>query len=255
MSDYLNQVYSAAKHYDLIHQDLVQDIDFFQKKCQINGGQILDLACGTGRITIPLAERGNSVTGIDLSLAMLNLAREKVYQRRSITGQPLQIDLIEGDIADFELGKKFERIIIGANSLGHLYELDSLQGFFNCVKKHLSSNGLFIIDYLNPQLEILCKNPLERRLIAKYPDPETKEMVLVYESSFYHFAKQLTRIKWHFSIGQEEIVREFYYRIFFPQELTNLLYYNGFQIKAKYGDYQENRYSDNSNLQLFICTH
>ncbi len=70
-------LYRDGLHYDAQHVEIVEDITFYIAQAQKAGGSILELACGTGRITIPLARQGFDVTGLDISEGMLKIAKEK----------------------------------------------------------------------------------------------------------------------------------------------------------------------------------
>ncbi|MCK9907056.1 class I SAM-dependent methyltransferase, partial [Frankia sp. Cpl3] len=76
-----NNMYSWAEYYDLTQSGLSGDIPFFLEMARQADGEILDLACGTGRISIPLAEAGHQVTGLDLSTEMLARAEQKAKER------------------------------------------------------------------------------------------------------------------------------------------------------------------------------
>ena len=82
MTDY--DIY--ARFYDLDHGDLDADLFMIQQLAARSGSPILELACGTGRVLLPLARQGYQVTGVDLSAAMLDVARRKAAARRRRSG-------------------------------------------------------------------------------------------------------------------------------------------------------------------------
>ena len=71
---------------------------------------MLELCCGTGRVAIPLARRGFSVTGIDISESMLGRFRENLGREEPAVAE--RISLARGDISNFDLGKRFALIIV-----------------------------------------------------------------------------------------------------------------------------------------------
>src|SRR5262245_28969077 len=88
---------------------------FYLLEARRRGGAVLDLACGTGRFTIPLARSGLEVVGGDLSPSMLERARAKA------AAASVGIDFVEMDMREFDLaGRRFGLVIIAANSLLHL---------------------------------------------------------------------------------------------------------------------------------------
>ncbi len=96
---------------------------------------LLELGCGTGTILAGLGSF-ESLTGIDRSPEMLSIAREKVPQAR----------LIEADIADFDLGERFDVVICVFDTLNHLPRFELWQALFACTRAHLDDGGLFIFD-------------------------------------------------------------------------------------------------------------
>ena len=94
-----------ASFYDYEQESFVKDIPFYvdyAKKC---GGEVLELACGTGRILIPIAQEGMKITGLDASDEMLNVARNKINNLDDNIKNNIQ--LVHGDMSKFELNKKF----------------------------------------------------------------------------------------------------------------------------------------------------
>ena len=76
-------LYKDPRHYDLHNKDLVADIPFILSQIEKFGDPALELACGTGRITIPIAEKGYRVTGLDISEPMLSHAKKKADENVS----------------------------------------------------------------------------------------------------------------------------------------------------------------------------
>jgi SAM-dependent methyltransferase len=241
-------LYSDGQHYDLQNDGFVEDIPFYQRQIRKYGQPVLEVACGTGRITMPLAEEGIRISGLDVSESMLAQARKKASEKHQ------DIRWILADCRDFRLGEKFNFIFIPFNSITHLHDLHSLEAFFTCVKDHLATEGRFLIDVFNPRLDILMRDPTKRYPVAQYPDPHGRGMVTVTENNAYDVAQQINRIKWYYQIGEEEErVVENNMRIFFPQELDGLLQYYGFTIEAKFGNYDETPFESTSPKQLVVC--
>src|SRR6266550_6026842 len=90
-----------GRHYDLMNSDIVADIPFYMEEARRAGGPVLELACGTGRLTIPIAQSGVNIVGLDQCPSMLARAREKV----SAAG--VCIPFVERDCREFELKQKF----------------------------------------------------------------------------------------------------------------------------------------------------
>jgi SAM-dependent methyltransferase len=242
-------IYRDGRLYDSQHKGFDEDIPFYTKRARMYGEPILELACGTGRIAIPMAKEGLRITGLDVSASMLAEARKKSAE------QGLDIEWIETDCRDFHLETRFNLIFLPFNSIAHLLDPESIESCFSCVREHLTPEGRFIIDIFNPKLEILVRDASERYPTGEYDDPDGRGRVVVTENNVYDRAAQVNRIKWYYRTGEEpeETVADLNMRIFFPQELDALLRYNGFEIEAKFGEFDETPFTSESLKQIPVC--
>ena len=242
-----HDLYSNGRRYDL-KTDFKDDIPFYLHQIDKYGDPVLELMCGTGRLTIPIAEKGVNVVGVDASEQMLNHAKSKASEKG------LDIQWVLGDVRDFKLEKLFNMIFIPINSITHLHDWESLEACFRCVKEHLTPAGCFIIDVFSPSLKMLMRDSNNRYPVARYEDPDSGDKVIVTENNVYDDASQINHIKWYHQIGDcEEQVVENNMRILFPQELDALLHYNGFVIEHKFGNYDQSPFDSASPKQLVVC--
>jgi SAM-dependent methyltransferase len=243
-------LYFDGRHYDLQHKGITDDIPFYVEKAREYGGPILELACGTGRIAIPLAREGFDVTGLDISRVMLDHARVK--SRRA----GVVVDWVEADCRDFDLGRRYGLVILPFNSIAHLHDHKSINACLGSVLAHLEPAGRFIIDIFNPRLDILLRDAGERYPVAEYADPDGRGTVVITENNLYDSAGQINRIKWYYRVGDDprETVRELNMRIFYPQELDGLLRSGGFALEHKYGDVDGQPFSSRSPRQIIVCS-
>ncbi len=241
--------YIDARHYDkkMESRKRSKDIPFYINKVKEYRSPILELACGTGRVTIPIAQKGISITGLDLLNTMLKEARRKSKE----TG--VKIEWIEGDMTDFDLNKKFNLILIPGCAFNALLDIESIEKCLTCVKKHLEPNAGFLFDVFNPNLNILARDPSKTYPNAEYQDPDGRGLVTVSESTRYDKASQILYTTLSYSIAGKTISNELILRIFFPKELDALLKYNGFKINAKFGDFDQTPFTSDSRRQIFVC--
>ena len=244
-----DDLYRDGRHYDRQHEGFIEDIPFYVEMARKYGGPVLELACGTGRITLPIAEGGISITGLDISEGMLTEARRKADDRG------LKVDFVRADCRDFALGTQFGLVLLAFNSIAHLHSLSSIGDCLRCVRDHLKPGGRFIVDIFNPRLEILLRDAAERYPVSEYADPDGRGKVVITENNVYDRASQVNRIKWYYRIGDsgEGTVNQLNMRIFFPQELDAVLHYNGFEIETKYGDFDKSPFGSGSVKQIAIC--
>ena len=138
-----------ASYYDRIMEDIDYEAwcDFYEACFSQNGiapEKILDLACGTGSITVPLAKRGYAMTGLDLSAEMLSLAQEKCDEAK------VKVRLSEQNIAQFQAGNGFDAVICSFDGVNYLTSARDVQSCFTRVSEAISDDGLFIFDISTP---------------------------------------------------------------------------------------------------------
>ncbi len=211
-------------------------------------GPILELACGTGLIAIPIAQQGLAVTGIDQAATMLDAAVQKAKAAKA------PVEFQQADMRAFDLGRTFTLILLLSNSICHLLTLADLEACLACVRKHLRPNGRFVVSVFVPSLTLLLKSPDERQPFSTYQDPETGEQVVVTHTSFYDPAAQITYNKLYYKVGRrdEQMAGNLNMRMYFPQELDALFKYNGFEIEHKYGDTERTQFNATSSTQIFV---
>jgi ubiquinone/menaquinone biosynthesis C-methylase UbiE len=130
-----------ADYYDEspIVRGRTQDVAFYRDAVHEYGDPVLELGCGTGRITLALAEAGHRVTGLDISEKML----ERCNQKRAalLTEARERVHLVQGDMTRFDLGEKFRVVIIPFRPLQHLLEIDAQISCLDSVRRHLQAAG------------------------------------------------------------------------------------------------------------------
>ena len=246
-------LYRDGRHYDALNSFLVADIPFYVEEAQRAGGLVLELACGTGRLTIPIAQSGVEIVGLDLSASMLTHARTKAK------AAGLEIEFVEGDCRSFDLRRKFGLVFMAFNSMQHLHDYASLAALFANVRKHLAEGGRFVFDVFNPKLEILARAAGERRLEREYQDPDGKGTMAFEHSGAYDDAAQVSHIQCYFvrrgANGEEVEVREeqLHLRSFFPRELDLLVRSLGFEIAQKFGDFERKAFGSGDPKQVVVC--
>jgi SAM-dependent methyltransferase len=251
MNDGYVNFYSDAQRYDLVMGAYASgdQLNFYRRQGARYGEPVLELACGSGRLTIPLAKGGVNITGMDLSKDMLNLAKWKASEA--------QIDLrfLQGDMRSFDLGEKFKLIFIPAQSFSHLYTREEIEDCFACVRRHLADEGRFLIELFNSSIKMLARETDRRYAVGQYQDRKGNSQVFVTEEVSYDAASQINHIRWFFrdESNNEETVLSFEMRQFFPQEIDALLWYNDFLVEHKYGNYHEEEFSSDAWKQLIIC--
>jgi SAM-dependent methyltransferase len=217
---------------------------FYVDEARKSGGPVLELACGTGRLTIPIAQSGIEIIGVDLSASMLNTARAKAL------GAGIDVQFLEADMRSFDLPGKFSAILIPGNSLLHLFTPEDLLQCFGNVRRHLAPNGRLIFDISKWDFAMLPRDPAQRFPVL------TVNEVTIEERATYDAAEQVRHVTWYLSKpGAADFrVIDYSLRVIFPQELLLLLDAAGFRVDARYGEFTREPFASSSPRQVCICS-
>ena len=212
-------------------------------------GEVLEIGCGTGRFTIPLAKQGIAVTGLDVVPGMLARARQK--------SAGLPVKWVEADARDFQLGQQFGLIFMAGGTFHHFLELEDQEGVLRCVREHLAENGRFTFAAVFPKPNML--STLEKIVETEwfnYTDELGRE-VRVSGTDCYDPLRQLKQEtafrRWQENGREVMLEAPLSLRYFFPQELEALLHYNGFTVLERYGDWDKTPLTNESQSMIFVC--
>jgi ubiquinone/menaquinone biosynthesis C-methylase UbiE len=235
--------------YDEENDPYTDDIPFILKWATKAEGPIIDLACGTGRVTIPLAKAGHQLIGVDVHQGMLNHARQKSDRAG------LSIEWLEQDCTDLKLGVKSPLIYMVGNSFQHFLSNQAQNGLLMSVHKHLRDGGVFIFGTRFPSLEELLQ-PTTEEYWKSYMKGGQK--VDVYTISHYDALHQIQHYETIRKVLDEEgykvdeIRTNIRLRYVFPMEMERLLDETGFEILHVYRDWHENPLTDKSQQMIYV---
>ena len=159
----------AAKHYDAaysVKEDLV-DRDFYLELAREYGGPVLELGCGTGRITLPLARQGVDVTGIDASRAMLEVLRAKLADEPAAVRRRVRV--VEGDFRTLCLCDQYPLIMIPFRPMQHMYTTEDQLAALRNAGRHLADGGTLAFDVFNPRFDKLLSGDGQEHLELEWP--------------------------------------------------------------------------------------
>jgi SAM-dependent methyltransferase len=236
-------------HYDLLNQNLKDDINFYLEMARKIGGPVLELCCGTGRITIPTAETGIDITGLEIDPSMLGHARLKSGHLGA------KVRWVEGDATRFDMGSLFSLITTPFNSVQLFGSVQKLSSYFQCVRDHLTLDGMLVFDVYNPNPNYLASVLKARRSAGSYVHPETGETVTVEWDNVYDDAAQVNCVTFYYSTERKgEFAKDYLEsRCFYPLELDYLVESHGFKIVQKLGDFSGKRFSNGDPKQIVVC--
>lgn len=134
-----------AEKYDAFYEEamLKETRDSVETLAELaEGGKVLELAIGTGRVAIPLADRGLSVHGIEASEAMVTKLREKPG------GSAIPVEI--GDMAEVQVNDTFDLIYIVFNTIFNLTTQEAQVRCFKNAARHLNAKGVFVVETVVP---------------------------------------------------------------------------------------------------------
>lgn len=216
---------------------------------------VLELAVGTGRCAIPIAQAGHRVVGVDKDARMLAIARRK---RDAVGLSPKQLELVHGDMLKLELGRTFDWVAVFFNTFLVLTTLEQQDRALQTVRRHLKGRGRFWLDIFQPNLELLSRDRSAGLDPMAFYVPELDRTVSKVTSVKRDVAKQIQRVAfdytWFDARGGEHHQRtEFDLTFIFPRELRLLLERNGFVLERLYGNYDGSELKADSPRMIACC--
>jgi SAM-dependent methyltransferase len=240
--------YTDPVLYDLENDKFEPDGPFYLALARRLGGSVLELGCGTGRLTVPLAQQGFDMTGLDVMPKMLARAREK--------SRGLPIQWVEADVRHFDLRRRFGFIFESGATFQHMLTRADQEAFLACARAHLSPEGHLVLGALVPAGGLL-ETQLDEQPWFSYTGP-AGQTVNVSGTQHYDAATQVkteTAIRrWQTEEGQRvERVAPLRLRYTYPAEMEALLGDLGFTVRERYGDYDLGALTAESQHQLYVC--
>lgn len=247
-------IYQHPQDYDLEHVGDTDDIDFFVSLLtRLQPGRVLELACGNGRVTLPLAQAGAAngfdVVGLELVPEMLQAARQRQEEAEPATRDRLR--LVEGDMRDWKAEEPFDVIVTPCSSVCHLLTLDDQLAAWRCAYENLLPGGRFLVDVAMADLGSYAdsfRSP-PRELVEidlDTFDAAARARLIRYKTTRYLAHEQRARIRFLYDkyvedAPPERSVSDFESHVYYPREMQLLFMHTGFAVEAVYGDYRHYR--------------
>lgn len=185
----------------------------------------LDLACGTGNLTVHIGKKFVSTTAVDLSQYMLTKAEEKLREQR------IRAKLMCQNMCDFNLRKTFDLITCALDSTNYILKEDDLRNYFKCVYNHLKEDGIFIFD-INSEFK------LTHILGNNVFNFDSEDVVYIWENEV---EEEVLHMYLTFFVKEGQVYKRFdehhKERIYSEKYLDSILNEIGFKIKKKLDNY------------------
>jgi ubiquinone/menaquinone biosynthesis C-methylase UbiE len=234
-----------AAIYDCYATGVSGDVAFYVDQARRSEPPVLELCCGTGRILIPIAEAGVKVVGMDRSPSMLAVAKARAAK----LGTEVQgrIELLDGDMRGFSLGRRFALIMIPYRSFLHLLTTDDQRAALGRIREHLSDAGRLVFNVFDPRLDLLQQGiggGSELRKFTEFTHPQTHRRVVGWYATSCDPLRQVIEQYNVFDQMDDRgtvVARQYVpltLRYVFRHEMQHLLDLCGFRAEALYGDFE-----------------
>ena len=238
-------------YYDIEHQHLVSDVEFYQDLARAAGSDVLDLACGTGRVGLSLAQQDRVVVGIDTSDTMLTIANGKIRR------QKVPMTLRRLDMRKLDFTSEFDLVICALDSFGHMLTISDQEACLAGIFRSLRPGGLVAIDVMSPSPGLLATKDGTVFLQSEFEGPHQARIkhftswLINYELQQLHVEHMYDYVATDASVKRRQ--SGYRLRYFFRFEMELLLRNAGFQVKNIYSDYHRSEYIVDGERMLFIA--
>ena len=224
------------------------------------GASLLELGCGTGRVLLPLARAGHTVTGIDRSPRMIEYCRTKLQAESTDTQR--RVTLVEADMTSFDLDERFDMIFCAFNTFHHLRTSSQQVACLERCRAHLARGGHLALDLFNPDPtpdEVVDGAETEPDASAAVTDWTGGRQIRRWLSAcVYDRSAQTNECEMTYEIVEADgstrrLTESFPLRLIHRYELEHLLARSGFQIVSLYGGYDRQPFTEDSLGMIVVA--
>lgn len=247
----------TAKYYDSAYaakQDLV-DLPFYLELAERIGGPILEVACGTGRVLLPIARKGIEIHGVDNSRPMLEILKNHLTSEAHEVRE--KVTLHEGDMRDFRLGKQFPLIIIPFRPMQHMHTVEDQVNALTTAALHLSEDGILAFDVFYPKFDAITSKLGEEvmefewssghgKVVRRYFRKESVDKI----NQIFYFTFIYRTLRAGKLILQE--TEAFQLSYFTYPHLRALFLLAGLEPVAEYGSFAKAPLENNAEQMIFL---
>jgi SAM-dependent methyltransferase len=201
-----------------------------------DGGRALELAIGTGRVAVPLGERGVPVTGIELSVPMVDRLRSKVDEST--------IPVVVGDMASAVAPGEFTLVYLVYNTISNLLTQAEQVACFRNAARHLSPGGRFVIELWVPELRML---PPGREATVWHCEPGYVGL-----DTYDVLNQRLVSHHFHYGAGTQAELFRSPHRYIWPAELDLMGQLAGFELESRHADWSGSEFTAESRSHVSV---
>lgn len=261
----MEAIYDRPGDYDLEHEGDDEDVAFYLGLLdRWQPRRVMELAAGSGRVTIPLARhaaaRGIQVVGLEREGPMLEEASRKSAELDE--GARGCLTFVTGDMREWRTEQPFDLVIAPCSSLSHLLTLDDQIAAWRCAWDGLAAGGRFVVDLTMPNLAAYADSlQTPPRAFVEIDidtrDPESGTRLLRYKTTRYVPHEQRAAIRFLYdrfpdNTSVDRYVSDFDSHVYYPREVELLFRLTGFRVEAWFGDYSMRRLRTSSRQLIGV---
>lgn len=226
------------------------DIPFFLKEAEGFKSEILELMCGTGRVSVPLLASGKRMTCVDYSKRMLDSFQRKIKNKN------YHVSLVQMDVAELNLKKKFCLIILPFHSLSEIISTELQIKALRAISTHLEKGGCFILTLQNPTTRLKFVDGVTR-ILGKFSVDSSRQMVISYMNQYNETDKIVTGFQSYEIFDRantliEKRLLEINFKPISDSELKEMIKTTKLEIVEMYGDYSYGDFhEETSNFMIY----
>ena len=221
------------------------DIPFFIGEASQFDDEILELMCGTGRVSIPLLESGNLLCCVDYSEKMLEVFRNK------IKGKDFPVNIIRMDVTALDLNRKFGLIILPFHSLSEILSTDLQFKALERISEHLKPDGVFICTLQNPVTRLKAADGITRKL-GEFKLDENKKLAVSSSNNFNPDTGIVSGFQYYEIYDAsgtltEKRTLEINFKPVSDSVFRQFINHLGLELSGIYGDYSKNEFVEQTS--------
>lgn len=237
MDSYTDQTYGDAwaELYDEVFPAPAPEvIEFVTARAE--GGPVLELAVGTGRVAIPLVAAGVEVHGVEISPQMID-----VLHRR-----PDKVPIVASDMTRFRLDRRYPLVLLGANTLFVPLEEEAQRGVFRATAAALETGGRFVIECFVPDLDRFDRDQTVR---AREVSADHVMIEFAIHDPDLQVIRSMMDIRW--TKGRSALL-PVQVRYLWPQQIDEMASGSGLELEERYEWYDEAPFTDASPRHVSV---
>jgi SAM-dependent methyltransferase len=242
-------IYKRPADYDLEHEGDERDLRFYRRLLgELGARRVLEFACGSGRLTMPLAASLNGcarLVGVELNPVMLDEARQKLAEAGASLADRVRLE--EGDMRCWRSRERFDVVLIACSSITHLLTLEEQIAVWRNAFEHLYPGGHFVVDVTMPDLGACVESSRTppralTEIDLDQTDAVTGTRLIRQRTTRFDVFEQRADVQFLYDKFERDVhvsryVSDFKGHVYFPRELQLLYRHTGFRVEATWADF------------------